>query len=97
MLRQFTASDVIGFVGYAFLSRRAAPGGPFFRARRHRASAYIYAEPYVCFTPGSGHAQCNGSPTITLGVYGHLFPRADDRVGQIIKATFKAASEHRAL
>jgi hypothetical protein len=30
----------------------------------------------------------HGSPTITLGVYGHLFTDADDRAGQIIEAAF---------
>jgi integrase len=33
----------------------------------------------------------HGSPTITLGVYGHLFPNADDRAASAIEATFAAA------
>ena len=28
----------------------------------------------------------HGSPTITLGVYGHLFPNTDDRAAQIMEA-----------
>jgi integrase len=31
-----------------------------------------------------GHA----SPTITLGVYGHLYPNADDRAAQAVEALF---------
>jgi integrase len=33
----------------------------------------------------------HGSPTITLGVYGHLFPSKDDRAADAIEATFAAA------
>jgi integrase len=33
----------------------------------------------------------HGSPTITLGVYGHLFPNKDDRAADAIEATFAAA------
>jgi integrase len=33
----------------------------------------------------------HGSPTITLGVYGHLFANADDRAADAIEATFAAA------
>lgn len=36
----------------------------------------------------------HGSPTITLGVYGHLFGSADDRAAQVIEAAFgKVLSE----
>lgn len=30
----------------------------------------------------------HGSPTITLGVYGHLFPSVDDRAANAIEAMF---------
>jgi integrase len=30
----------------------------------------------------------HGSPTITLGVYGHLFTNTDDRAAQIMEAAF---------
>ena len=30
----------------------------------------------------------HGSPTITLGVYGHLFSNTDERAAQIIEAAF---------
>jgi integrase len=33
----------------------------------------------------------HGSPTITLSVYGHLFPQTDDRAAQIMEAAFTAA------
>jgi integrase len=33
----------------------------------------------------------HGSPTITLGVYGHLFSNSDDRAASIIEATFAAS------
>jgi integrase len=32
----------------------------------------------------------HGSPTITLSVYGHLFPQTDDRAAQIMEAAFSA-------
>lgn len=32
----------------------------------------------------------HGSPTITLGVYGHLFPQTDDRAAQIIEAAMSS-------
>jgi hypothetical protein len=32
----------------------------------------------------------HGSPTITLGVYGHLFPNTDDRAAASIEAMFTA-------
>jgi integrase len=34
----------------------------------------------------------HGSPTITLGVYGHLFTNTDDRAAQIIEAAFARAT-----
>jgi integrase len=33
----------------------------------------------------------HGSPTITLGVYGHLFSNTDDRAAQVIEAAFGSA------
>ena len=36
-----------------------------------------------------GHA----SPTITLGVYGHLFSNTDDRAAQVIEAMFARVME----
>jgi integrase len=30
----------------------------------------------------------HGSPTITLGVYGHLFSNSDDKAAQVIEAAF---------
>lgn len=33
----------------------------------------------------------HGSPTITLGVYGHLFTNSDDRAAQIMETAFAAA------
>jgi integrase len=35
----------------------------------------------------------HGSPTITLGVYGHLFSNTDDRAAQVIEAAFGGATE----
>jgi integrase len=34
----------------------------------------------------------HGSPTITLGVYGHLFSNSDDRAAQVMEAAFTSAS-----
>ncbi len=34
----------------------------------------------------------HGSPTITLGVYGHLFANTDDRAASVIEATFAKAA-----
>jgi hypothetical protein len=34
----------------------------------------------------------HGSPTITLGVYGHLFANTDDRSASILEATFAKAT-----
>jgi integrase len=34
----------------------------------------------------------HGSPTITLGVYGHLFTNTDDRAAQIMEAAFTRAT-----
>jgi integrase len=34
----------------------------------------------------------HGSPTITLGVYGHLFPNTDDRAAQIMEAALAPRS-----
>ena len=36
-----------------------------------------------------GHA----SPTITLGVYGHLFSNTDDRAAQVMEAMFARVTE----
>ena len=36
-----------------------------------------------------GHA----SPTITLGIYGHLFSNTDDRAAQIIEALFAKVTD----
>jgi integrase len=35
----------------------------------------------------------HGSPTITLSVYGHLFPQTDDRAAQIMEAAFTAVHD----
>jgi len=35
----------------------------------------------------------HGSPTITLSVYGHMFPNSDDRAAQTMEAMFAAARE----
>jgi integrase len=35
----------------------------------------------------------HGSPTITLGVYGHLFTNTDDRAAQVLEAAFSRTTE----
>ncbi len=37
----------------------------------------------------------HGSPTITLGVYGHMFPNRDDRAAEAMEATFAAARNNK--
>jgi integrase len=53
--------------------------------RHHHASNLIAAGlDVLTVSRRLGH----GSPTITLSVYGHLYPRADDRAAQAIEAMF---------
>ena len=57
--------------------------------RHHHASNLIAAGVDVLtISRRLGHA----SPTITLGVYGHLYPNADDRAAQAIEAMFARVS-----
>jgi len=35
----------------------------------------------------------HGSPSIMLGVYGHLFPNTDDRAAEIMEASFLKGRE----
>ena len=54
--------------------------------RHHHASSLIAAGVdvlTVCRRLG------HGSPTITLSVYGHLYPNADDKAAQVVEAMFK--------
>ena len=54
--------------------------------RHHHASSLIAAGVDVLTVSRRlGH----GSPTITLAVYGHLYPNADDRAAQVVEAMFK--------
>jgi len=54
--------------------------------RHHHASNLIAAGlDVLTVSRRLGH----GSPTITLAVYGHLYPRADDRAAQAIEAMFE--------
>jgi integrase len=57
--------------------------------RHHHASNLIAAGlDVLTVSRRLGHA----SPTITLSVYGHLYPRADDRAAQAIEAMFTRVS-----
>jgi integrase len=53
---------------------------------RHTHASYLIAAGHDVLTISRrmGH----GSPTITLGVYGHLFPNTDDRAAQAIEEMF---------
>lgn len=55
---------------------------------RHTHASYLIAAGHDVLTISRrmGH----GSPTITLGVYGHLFPNTDDRAANSIEAMFTA-------
>jgi integrase len=54
--------------------------------RHHHASSLIAAGVDVLTVSRRlGH----GSPTITLAVYGHLYPNADDKAAQVVEAMFK--------
>ena len=54
--------------------------------RHHHASNLIAAGVDVLTVSRRlGH----GSPTITLAVYGHLYPSADDKAAQAVEAMFK--------
>ena len=54
--------------------------------RHHHASSLIAAGVDVLTVSRRlGH----GSPTITLSVYGHLYPNADDKATQVVEAMFK--------
>ena len=54
--------------------------------RHHHASSLIAAGVDVLTVSRRlGH----GSPTITLSVYGHLYPNADDKAAQVVEAMFK--------
>jgi integrase len=57
---------------------------------RHTHASHLIAEGHDVLTISRrlGH----GSPTITLGVYGHLFPSTDDRVASSIEAMFNKTS-----
>ena len=53
-------------------------------ALRHTHASQLIASGMDVLTISIGH----GSPTITLGVYGHLFSNTDERAAQIIEAAF---------
>jgi integrase len=61
-----------------------------FHALRHTHASQLIASGMDVLTISRrlGH----GSPTITLGVYGHLFANTDDRAAQIIEAAFPRAT-----
>jgi integrase len=61
-------------------------GKPTLHALRHTHASQLIAGgmDVVSVSRRLGHA----SPTITLGVYGHLFSNTDDRAAEIIEATF---------
>jgi integrase len=54
---------------------------------RHTHASHLIAEGHDVLTISRrlGH----GSPTITLGVYGHLFPSSDDRVASSVERMFR--------
>ena len=56
---------------------------------RHTHASHLIAsgQDVLSISRRLGH----GSPTITLGVYGHLFANADDREAQTMDAMFAAA------
>jgi integrase len=58
-------------------------------ALRHTHSSQLIASGMDVLTISRrlGH----GSPTITLGVYGHLFSNSDDRAAQVMQVAFAAA------
>jgi integrase len=62
-----------------------------FHSLRHTHASHLIASGMdaLAVSRRLGH----GSPTITLGVYGHLFPQADDRAAAIMEATFAAARD----
>ena len=54
--------------------------------RHHHASNLIRAGvDFLTLSRRLGHA----SPTITLGVYGHLYPNVDDKAALALEAMFK--------
>ena len=68
------------------------PAGELARTTTHARFAKLVASGMDVLTVSRrlGH----GSPTITLGVYGHLFGSADDRAAQVIETAFgKVLSE----
>jgi integrase len=72
--------------------RAARAGGMAFatlHSLRHTHASHLIANGLDILTISRrlGH----GSPTITLSVYGHLFPQTDDRAAQIMEAAFTAA------
>ncbi len=64
-----------------------------FHALRHTHASSLIAAGLDVLTISRrlGHA----SPTITLGVYGHLFSNTDDRAAQVIEAMFSKARPER--
>lgn len=62
-----------------------------FHALRHTHASQLIASGLDVLTISRrlGH----GSPTITLGVYGHLFSNSDDRAAQVLDAAFLAPAQ----
>ena len=88
-LGEATAVDVPHEVDHAATTLAAAGPGLTFHSLRHTHASHLIAAGMDVITVSCrlGH----GSPTITLGVYGHLFSNTDDRAAQIIEAAFSAS------
>jgi integrase len=70
-------------------AKAAGMGFATLHSLRHTHASHLIAAGLDILTISRrlGH----GSPTITLSVYGHLFPQTDDRAAQIMEAAFTAA------
>jgi integrase len=62
-----------------------------FHSLRHTHASHLIASglDVITISRRLGH----GSPSITLGVYGHLFPNTDDRAAEIMEASFLKGRE----
>ena len=64
-----------------------------FHSLRHTHASHLIASglDVITISRRLGH----GSPSITLGVHGHLFPNTDARAAEIMEASFQAARTER--
>jgi integrase len=62
-----------------------------FHSLRHTHASQLIAAgvDVITISRRLGH----GSPSITLGVYGHLFPNTDNRAAEIMEASFLKGRE----